>query len=200
MKKIPTLFKREFEGHNIKRVLPELSSPDLEEVLLHGIPTIKWDGACTMIKDGVFYKRYDAKRGKTPPINALPCQPAPDPVTGHWPHWVPVDPHAPENKWFMEALRNEMGQASMIGVPVSDGTYEAIGVRFQGNPYLIDSDILLKHGDAQIRDLTDRTFEGIRTWLEDHNQEGIVFWYNGEPRCKIKRTDFGIPWMGYTPD
>ena len=24
--------------------------------------------------------------------------------------------------------------------------------------------------------------------------EGIVFWKDGEPRCKIKRSDFGFTW------
>lgn len=24
--------------------------------------------------------------------------------------------------------------------------------------------------------------------------EGLVFWFNGEPICKIKRTDFGFDW------
>jgi hypothetical protein len=40
----------------------------------------------------------------------------------------------------------------------------------------------------------DRTFEGIRNFLEKHCYEGIVFWKDGEPKCKIKRTDFGFPW------
>jgi hypothetical protein len=40
----------------------------------------------------------------------------------------------------------------------------------------------------------ERTFEGIRKWLQEHEEEGIVFWLDGEPRCKIKRTDFGLEW------
>ena len=43
-------------------------------------------GFCAII-DGKFYKRYDAKKGKTPPEGAIPCQDAPDPVTGHFPHY-----------------------------------------------------------------------------------------------------------------
>ena len=34
----------------------------------------------------------------------------------------------------------------------------------------------------------------IRTYLETHVIEGIVFWKDGHPRCKIKRKDFGFPW------
>ena len=40
----------------------------------------------------------------------------------------------------------------------------------------------------------ERTFEGIREYLENHYMEGIVFWKDGKPRCKIKRKDFGFDW------
>ncbi len=36
------------------------------------------------------------------------------------------------------------------------------------------------------------TFEGIKQYLTDNNIEGIVFWLDGEPKCKIKRSDFGL--------
>ena len=31
-------------------------------------------------------------------------------------------------------------------------------------------------------------------YLEKHNIEGIVFWNDGQPQCKIKRSNFGFPW------
>lgn len=31
-------------------------------------------------------------------------------------------------------------------------------------------------------------------WLNEHPIEGLVFWLDGEPVCKIKRTDFGLEW------
>lgn len=73
-----------------------------------------------------------------------------------------------------------------------DGTYEAIGKHFQGNPYNMEYDILVKHG----QDIVDvpRSFEGIRDWLQSHKVEGIVFWKDNQPRCKIKRSDFGFEW------
>ena len=40
----------------------------------------------------------------------------------------------------------------------------------------------------------DRSFESIKQYLRDNNIEGIVFWLDGEPKCKIKRTDFGFVW------
>ena len=31
-------------------------------------------------------------------------------------------------------------------------------------------------------------------YLKEHYIEGIVFWKDGEPGCKIKRSDFGFEW------
>lgn len=63
-------------------------APGLEWVLAgDGVATEKIDGACCAIIDGVFYKRYDAKKDKRgnmklPPEGAIPCD-DPDPVIGH---------------------------------------------------------------------------------------------------------------------
>ena len=34
----------------------------------------------------------------------------------------------------------------------------------------------------------------ITPGCEDAFKNGIVFWLNGEPICKIKRSDFGYEW------
>ena len=73
-----------------------------------------------------------------------------------------------------------------------DGTYEAIGPHFNGNPYELDEDILIRHGSCVVN--VARDFESIYNWLNDHGDEGLVFWLNDEPVCKIKRTDFGYEW------
>ena len=186
MKKIPTLFKREFENHNVVRTLPEVTE-GLEWVLNgDGEATLKWDGACCAIIDGKFYKRYDAKKGKKPPEGAIPCC-EPDAVTGHWPHWVEVDENNPADKWFLEAFNN------LRPVRRINATYEAIGIHFQGNPYHLTKDILIRHGDDLLLDCP-RTFEGIKDYLRNNSIEGIVFWKDGDPMCKIKRTDFGYEW------
>ena len=39
-----------------------------------------------------------------------------------------------------------------------------------------------------------RDFMSISEWLNEHLVEGLVFWLNDEPICKIKRTDFGYEW------
>ena len=150
---------------------------------------MKIDGAFCAIINSVFYKRYDAKKDKrgmmkTPPPGSIPCD-DPDPVTGHWPHWVVVNPAAPGDQWFLKARENTLG-------PLPDGTCEAVGPHFQSNPYGLEADTLKKHSEHVITD--DRSFEGIREYLRIHPIEGIVFWKDGEPRCKIKRRDFGFKW------
>ena len=67
MKKIPTLFKREFEDHNVKSISSEVTE-GMEFVLEgKGVATVKVDGSCCAIIDGKFYVRYDAKHGKAGP-------------------------------------------------------------------------------------------------------------------------------------
>ena len=185
MKKIPTLFVREFEGHSIRSIKPELTSESLRWVLDgEGIATEKIDGACCAIINGKFYKRYDAKKGKKPPVGAIPCD-DPDPVTGHWPHWVAVDENNPADRWFIEAKNS-------TNMELTDGTYEAVGPHFNGNPHQLWYDMLIRHGCAVLD--VPRTFEGIRDYLQGNYIEGIVFWKDGEPKCKIKRSDFGFRW------
>ena len=181
MKKIPTLFVRTFENHKVVGITNEITA-GCEEAFLHGDATLKIDGSCCAIIGGELYKRYDAKNGKKPPVGAIPCCEA-DPITGHHPHWVKVE-DTPENKWFVNAYNNTPER--------KDGTYEAIGVHFQGNPYGLCDDILQPHGTEKVD--VPRTFDGIKTFLSVYEIEGLVFWLNGEPVCKIKRTDFGLPW------
>ena len=186
MKKIPTLFTRIYENHKIVGIKDEIT-PGCEEAFYNGLATIKFDGSCCAIINGKFYKRYDAKKGKNPPVGAIPCC-DPDPVTGHWPHWVRVNVEKPEDKWFLKSLIN---YTCDNGIPV-DGTYEAIGPHFQGNPYNLEDDILVKHA-SEVIDVK-RDFMSILEWLNEHLVEGLVFWLNGEPVCKIKRSDFGYEW------
>lgn len=188
MKKIPTLFKREFEGHKIVGITDEIT-PGCEEAFRDGIATVKFDGSCCAIIDGKFFKRYDCKKGKTPPVNAIPCC-EPDPITGHWPHWVPVYEDDPGDKWFEEALYNTLYLTN--NMVLNDGTYEAVGPHFQGNPYSLEKDRLIEHGIVGVA--VNRDFESIKRYLENNEIEGLVFWLNGEPVCKIKRSDFGLKW------
>lgn len=185
MKKIPTLYKREFSGHKITGIRDEIT-PGCDAALTdESIATLKLDGACCAIINGEFYKRFDAKPGRAVPEGAIPCD-EPDPVTGHWPHWVKVAADNPADKWFVEARNNSWDD-------LPDATYEAIGPHFQKNPYGLDKDVLVRHGTISI-DIPNPSFEGIRRGLELAAMEGIVFWHEGAPLCKIKRKDFGFKW------
>ena len=187
MKKIPTLFEREFDDRGkLKRVL-ETPKTGFEWVFDgEGVATEKVDGVCCAIIGGKFYKRFDAKEGRKIPDGAIPCMPMRDPYTGNWPHWLPVDFERGGDKWFVAAYKNSPWITE-------DGTYEAVGPHFQNNPYGLDEDCLEKHGRIVIHDCP-RTFEGIREYLRTHEIEGICFWRDGKPMCKIKRTDFGFKW------
>ena len=153
-----------------------------------GVATEKVDGAACAIIEGRFYKRYDAnvKKGRKPPLGAIPCQPEADPVTGHWPFWVFVDPQKRENAWLVNALSNTPWGRE-------DGTYEAVGKHFQGNPYGLDDDFLERHGRIKLR-CCPRDYDGLKDFLSANEIEGVVFWKDGAPRCKIRRKDFGLPW------
>lgn len=186
MKKMPTLFKRIYDGNRVKGIIDEVL-PGMEWVLAgEGLATVKIDGTCCAIIGGKFHRRYDAKRGRKPPAGAIPCC-DPDPTTGHWPHWLPVDSKDRGSNWHLAAYYN------VGGIWLPDGTYEAIGPHFQNNPYALTYDILEKHGNRIIKDAP-RSFDGLCEYLRVHNIEGIVFWKDGEPRCKIKRSDFGFKW------
>ena len=219
MKKIPTLFKRVFTPDHKKTITREVT-PGCECVLRgECVATVKWDGACCAIINGEIYKRYDAKIGKdgkrkTPPEGAIPCQSEPDPITGHWPHWVKCEDGKPEDKYFLEAYRTFLQFPLLSRTPaqpykvlnmkgVFDGTYEALGPAWQSNPHNRKENTLFRHGDDFIGDLWLRddgkediyAYDKIRGYLEDHdNIEGIVFWKDNEPLCKIKRSDFGFEW------
>lgn len=210
MKKIPTLFERVYKNHKVVDVLPKVTA-GMEWVLDgEGIATVKYDGSCCAVINGEFYKRYDAKNGKPVPGGAIKCQDEADPVTGHLPCWVKCDRNNPADKWFWSAYDNyresekiEVTNGGVASGKISqmrefvlpnmvDGTYEAIGKHFQGNPYGINFDTLVRHGENIVN--VERTFDGIKKFLSEIRIEGIVFWKDGEPKCKIKRSDFGFDW------
>jgi hypothetical protein len=186
LKKIPCLFKKVYDDGGYLGVKNEVT-PGCEWVLIgEGVATEKVDGAACAIIDGVLYRRFDAKNGKQPPEGAIPCQPEPDPVTGHWPHWYQVSDRTAADKHFVHAYVNTPWVNE-------DGTYEAVGLHFQRNPYKLDDDFLERHGRIRIKDCP-RDFEGIREYLRTHNIEGIVFHRGNGEMCKIRRKDFGFKW------
>ncbi len=187
MKKLSTLFKKNLV--NLGRVINELNEEN-EWVFKYGIPTRKFDGTACAIINGELYKRYDAridkktgKYKKPVPKGAISCQ-EPDTITGHHPFWVKCERTNPADKWhFMafDTLENK-----------EDGTYELCGEKVQGNLEKIKGHRLIKHG-IEVLDLRDFSFEGIGSYLETRDIEGIVFHHKTDGRmCKIRKKDFGL--------
>jgi len=193
MKKIKTLFERVIVDHKIVDILPNVAEGCEWVMKGEGIATRKLDGTACAVINGKLYARFDfytiTKNGKKPrklPVGSIPCQAEPDPITGHFPHWVPVWTNSKLYKWHIKAFENQTG--------LEDGTYELVGEHFNNNPEHIEhGDVLIKHGSIVLEGVP-RTFEGIREYLREHEMEGIVFHRGNGDMCKIKRTDFGFMW------
>lgn len=186
MKKITTLFKK--DPNNLKLVTPEIDPANEWALdLAVSVPTMKLDGAACAVIDGKLYKRYDVKNGKVVPEGAIPCQ-EPDAITGHWPHWVLCEMGNPSDKWHFEAIDNQ-------AFSFKEGTYELCGPKVQGNPEGLKAHVLLRHGCLELSDVTDLSFEGLKAYLSDpdNDMEGIVFHHKEDGRmCKIRKSDFGF--------
>jgi hypothetical protein len=182
MKKIISLFQRNYEGDRLVR---DEVVPGAEWVIAgEGIATRKFDGTCCMVREGKLYKRYDAKRGKTPPSDFEPAQDY-DEVTGHMPGWVPVK-DGPDDRWHREAFEGK-GYTD----ETCDGTYELCGPKVQGNPEKFETHILIPHGFEKLPDAP-RDFVSIREYLKDRDIEGIVWHHPDGMMVKIKAKDFGF--------
>lgn len=185
MKKMKTLFEREFKNHKVCKCLNKIQEGCEWAINGEGYATEKIDGTCCLIQEGYIYKRFDLKPGRKLPLNAMPCQEKADEVTGHFPHWVLCDENNPNDKWHIRAFKEKENW--------QEGTYELIGKHINGNPYNLEYDILEKHGERILENIP-RTYEGIKEYLEKHNIEGIVFYRGNGEMCKIKRSDFGFKW------
>ena len=187
MKKMKSLFVREYDENGDFTSTNKVTEGCEWVINGEGKATRKFDGTCCLIKDGEIYRRYDAKNGKKPPEGAIPCQDAPDPNTTHFPHWLKCDPDNPADKHHINAFRKYEN--------LPDGTYELCGVHFQNNiDWLVEEgDILIKHGDM-VYEIKDRSFDGIKEFLTHNYIEGIVFHRENGEMCKVKRSDFGLPW------
>jgi len=178
MEKIISLFQRNYETDRLVR---DEIVPGAEWVLEgQGVATVKYDGTSCMVREGVLYRRYDAKPGRRPPLG-FEQSGEPDPVTGRVQGWVPVG-GGPEDRWHREAFHDE-----------TNGTYELCGPKVQGNPHGFTTHVLVPHGRAFLT-LPSRSFDSIHAYLEANAIEGIVWHHEDGRMVKIKRRDFGLSW------
>lgn len=183
MKKTVSLFARNYEGNRLVR---NEIVPGAEWVAAgEGVATRKYDGTCCMWRDGMLWKRYELKAGKTAPTGFMAAQ-EPDSVTGDVPGWVPVG-DGPDDARHREGLEHHISYA-----PMADGTYELCGPKVQGNPERKPVHMLIQHAKADVLEDCPRTFDALREYLKTRDIEGVV-WHHPDGRMvKIKGKDFGL--------
>lgn len=185
MRKIPTLFVRDFTRGNGGYVTDEVT-PGCAWVLAgEGVATRKWDGTCVLIRDdGTVAARREVKAGKIPPPGFDLVER--DPVTGKTVGWEPA-----EQSSFAKYI------AEAFDATITPGTYELVGPKINGNPQQLAGHLLMPHG-AELLDLPDRDFYSLRSYLLAAAPfvEGIVFWrVQDDPdagMAKIKGRDFDL--------
>ena len=184
MKKIPTLFERDWDGDR-SRVTSQVHE-GCEWVLAgEGVATQKIDGTSCLIRDGKLYKRRELRKGdKAPPLFEIADH---DEETGKTVGWVPCD-IGPEDRWHLEAFQAQPG--------LPDGTYELVGPKVQGNPEQKGRHELVAHNDPSLvfyaTKSPPRDFDGLMDWMQGKEIEGVV-WHHPDGRmAKLKLRDLGL--------
>lgn len=180
MKKIPTLFERDWEGDR-SRVTKQIHAGCQWVSRGEGVATRKIDGTSCLVRDGRLFKRRELRKGESAPTGFELADY--DEETCKTIGWVPVG-DGPEDRWHREAFGRGIYQ---------DGSYELVGPKIQGNPEGEMEHRLIRHG-ADIAGPIDapRDFDGLRDYLTAHNIEGVVFHHPDGLMAKIKARDFGI--------
>lgn len=184
MKKIPTVFERDWSGDR-SRVVNQIHA-GCEWVLAgEGEATRKLDGTCCMVRGNRMFKRRELRKGENPPTDFV--QVGFDEETEKTVGWVPIG-EGPEDRYHREA---RTGADTW-----PDGTYELVGPKIQGNPEGFQFHLMLRHGAKMgpMKPIPDvpRTFDGLREWFAGQDIEGIVFHHPDGRMAKIKLRDFGL--------
>jgi hypothetical protein len=193
MKKITTLFKRDFTNNGV--IYDEYSDGTEWVRNGEGIATRKYDGTNVMVRSGKLYKRYEYKDGKTPPSDFEEA--SYDKETHKHIGYVEVG-WGSEDKWH----RDTPYTANPDKVTIHDGYYELIGPKVQGNPEHSERHTLIQFDGerpvntdvVQVEVLEDvpTDFEGLKAYFTDNDIEGIV-WHHPDGRmAKIKGKDYRI--------
>lgn len=179
MKKIPTIFDRDWDGDR-SRVL-DAPHPDCAWVFAgEGAALQKLDGTSCKIESGKLFKRREIREGKPEPDDFV-CE-SHDGITGKKVGWIPVG-DGDEDKWHRQAFDGKG--------PFEDGTYELVGPKVQGNPEQYGEHTLVAHKSCLEMDAPTE-FGQLKAWLEGRDIEGLV-WHHPDGRmAKIKLRDFGF--------
>jgi hypothetical protein len=186
MKKIPTLFKRDFTNNGM--IIPEYSAGTDWVIAGEGVATRKYDGTSVLIRDHKMYKRYEYKDCKVPPTDFEEADY--DTTTGKHVGWVQVG-FGSEDKWHREALIG--GNPDKVTAQYTDGNYELLGPKVQSNPEHADKHYLHDFmRNAATYDNVPTGFTELKDWLTDKDIEGLV-WHHPDGRMvKIKKKDYRL--------
>lgn len=179
MRKIPTLFVRDFD--NDPRYVTRAVTPGCEWVLKgEGTPTRKYDGTCVMFDGEHWWARREVKRGRPAPAGFTEVEH--DEETGKTVGWEPAEASG-FSRWLEQAV-NGMPRTSWTA-----GTYELIGPKVNGNPEHASAHVLIRHDSAEELD-PPRDFDDLAAWLREHPYEGIVWHHEDGRMAKLKARDF----------
>ncbi|MEU9021107.1 hypothetical protein [Actinomadura sp. NPDC048394] len=195
MRKIPTLFVRDWDGD--PRHVTREPDPACAWVLAgEGRATRKYDGTCVRFDGARWHARREVKPGRPAPPGFTPL--ATDPATGKTVGWEPAErsafwKHLRAALDALDALNESDGGDGSGGGGLAPGTYELIGPKINGNPEGAAAHTLVRHGADDLGEVP-RDHDGLAAWLRARPYEGIVFWRDpADPGCdkaKIKRRDF----------
>src|SRR5581483_242680 len=184
MKKIPTIFERDWEGGRSRVV--DKPNPKAQWVFDgEGVATRKIDGTSVLMRGNRMFRRRELRAGDLPPEGFELADY--DAQTEKTVGWIPVG-EGPEDRWYREA---KTGADTW-----PDGTYELIGPKVQGNPEKSQFHVIIRHGaqhgPAGPLEGVPRDFNGLRAYLDGRDIEGVV-WHHPDGRmAKIKLRDFGL--------
>lgn len=180
MKKIPTMFDRDWNGDRSRVV--NVPHKDCGWVFAgEGEATKKIDGTSCLISGGLLFKRRELKKGEATPAGFVLADH--DGETGKTVGWMPTRTDDPADRYHVEAYAGEW---------LPDGTYELVGPKVQGNPENYSTHVLISHAGLALDNQPPRDFDGLRAWLTGKDIEGIV-WHHPDGRmAKIKLRDFGL--------
>jgi hypothetical protein len=182
MKKIPTIFERDWDGDR-SRVLDKPNPAAAWVFAGEGVATRKYDGVCCMYDGTRWFKRREVKPGAAEPPDFVFVNT--DEETGKTIGWVPIRSDAPEDRYMVEATHRSTAGPT-------PGTYEFLGPKSQGNVEKLDAHRMQLHADAMPFHDAPRTFDELPAFLAEHDIEGLV-WHHPDGRmAKIKKRDFGL--------
>ena len=185
MSNLPRLFVREYDEQGNLIRLTDKVTPGMEWVLAgEGVATANHGGTTFMLIDGFLFLEGYVKKGEKAPQYAVMDGTEYNPKTGEGTYWVEVNKATTDNQWLIDTIYRTFGPN------VPDGYFSCIGPNCASNPFGTFHDAIgFAYGRKPVA--VERTFDGIKRFLQTYVWPGLVFWKNGRPMCEINRSDFG---------